>query len=170
MTPDRQEFLEAVLKAHDTAARNNANVSSAAYQNTLLGSGRIENAIVSGLLSIGGGHAPFEAARRVFECYQKVDVEVTANLGQKIPGFGNSFFKNRYDPAWLPVVNLVREKFPTKNERILQLTQWVFETTHRQILPNAALYTAAFCVECQIPRGKESLIFLLARLPAWVQS
>jgi citrate synthase len=165
---DRLRLVNVVVAAHQRAARENNNASSAAMLNATFGSGRIENGIASAVLSIGGKHGPLEAARGTYEWATPSNIRSQIELNQMIPGFGNSFFKDRIDPAWQPVHDFILLSFPKMAERIGDLTRWVRTPTKRDLCPNAALYTAATCSECHFRRGTESLLFILARLPVWV--
>ena len=52
-TPDRLRLLQAVLDAHDMAARNNQNASSGAAVNAFFGSAQLTNGIASAILTLG---------------------------------------------------------------------------------------------------------------------
>jgi citrate synthase len=84
----------------------------------------------------------------------------------KIPGFGNSFFKDRIDPAWSRVREIIAADFPNANARIEQLHGWMKEAG-KDVHPNAALYTAVICSELGMIPNSESAIFILARTAAW---
>jgi citrate synthase len=86
--------------------------------------------------------------------------------GMKIPGFGNSFFKDQIDPAWSRVSELIKSDFPNANARVEQLHGWMKEAG-KNVHPNAALYTAVVCSELGVIPGAESAIFILARTAAW---
>ena len=165
-TPRKLELLQAVFDAHDMAARNNQNSSSGAAVNAFFGSGQLTNGIASAILTLGDAHGPIGPARFVYERFDERALKSAIEAGMKIPGFGNSFFKDQIDPAWSRVSELIKSDFPNANARIEQLHGWMKEAG-KNIHPNAALYTAVVCSELGVIPGAESAIFILARTAAW---
>jgi citrate synthase len=165
-TPQKLELLQAVFDAHDMAARNNQNSSSGAAVNAFFGSAQITNGIASAILTLGDAHGPIGPARFVYEKFDERAFKSAIEAGMKIPGFGNSFFKDRIDPAWSHVSELIKSDFPNVNARIEQLHGWM-KDMGKDIHPNAALYTAVVCSEIGVIPGAESAIFILARTAAW---
>lgn len=165
-SPKKLELLQAVFDAHDIAARNNQNASSVASVNAFFGSGNLTNGIASAVLTLGDAHGPIGPARFVYERFDERALKSAIEAGMKIPGFGNSFFKDRIDPAWSRVREIIEAEFPHANERINQLHQWMKEAG-KDVHPNAALYTAVICSELGMIPGSEASIFVLARTAAW---
>jgi citrate synthase len=130
----------------------------------------MEGGIASAILSLGGAHAPLVPARETYLHGSRLSMveELSKNPHYKIPGFGNSFFKDSIDPAWLPVYEFIGDNFPMSFDRITQVTGFVKEATGKLLFPNAALFTAVVCEICEIPKGYESTLFIMARLPIWV--
>ena len=165
-SPKKLELLQAVFDAHDVAARNNQNASSAAAVNAFFGSAQLTNGIASAILTLGDAHGPIGPARFVYERFNEGALKSSIESGMKIPGFGNSFFKNKIDPAWSQVRELIESDFERANARVNQLHGWMKEAG-RDVHPNAALYTAVVCNELGMIPGSESAIFVLARTAAW---
>jgi len=165
-TPKKLELLQAVFDAHDMAARNNQNASSGAAVNAFFGSAQLTNGIASAILTLGDAHGPISPARFVYERFDERALKSAIEAGMKIPGFGNSFFKDRIDPAWSRVREIIAADFPNANARIEQLHGWMKEAG-KNIHPNAALYTAVVCSELGVIPGAESAIFIIARTAAW---
>ncbi len=165
-TPDRLRLLQAVLDAHDMAARNNQNASSGAAVNAFFGSAQLTNGIASAILTLGDAHGPIGPARFVYERFDERALKSAIEAGMKIPGFGNSFFKDRIDPAWRRVREIIAADFHNANARIEQLHGWMKEAG-KDVHPNAALYTAVICSELGMIPNSESAIFVLARTAAW---
>ena len=165
-TPKKLELLQAVFNAHDAAARNNQNSSSGAAVNSFFGSGNLTNGIASAILTLGDAHGPIGPARFVYERFDERALKSAIESGMKIPGFGNSFFKEKIDPAWSNVSGLIASDFPHANDRIIQLHVWMKEVG-KDVHPNAALYSAVVCNELGVIVGAESAIFILARTAAW---
>lgn len=159
------ELLECCINCHQEAALKNPNASSAAFQNAFLGSGSVENGIASAILTLGKNHGPIIDARVVYEHFEEGDFEMIKR-GVKIAGFGNSFFKDGIDPSFEPLDRQIRYDFPKVAERIDELTKYMHK--YKRIYPNAALYTADVCSEARFKRGHESALFIMARIPAWI--
>lgn len=159
------ELIECCIACHQSAALKNPNASSAAFQNAFLGSGSVENGIASAILTLGKNHGPIMDARVVYEHFVEGDFEMVGR-GAKIAGFGNSFFKEGIDPSFDPLDSRIRFCFPNVADRIDELTGYMHK--HKKIYPNAALYTAAVCSEAKVKRGHESALFIMARIPAWI--
>lgn len=166
VTPKKMELLQAVFDAHDMAARNNQNSSSGAAVNAFFGSAQLTNAIASAILTLGDAHGPISPARFVYERFDERALKSAIESGMKIPGFGNSFFKDSIDPAWSRVREIIEADFPRASGRINQLHSWMKETG-KNLHPNAALYSAVICSELGMIPGSESAIFILARTAAW---
>lgn len=163
-TPEVRELLRLVVVAHQQSAVANQNVSSFAAVNGMAGSGDFSKACAGALLSIGGRHAPISEARALFEI--ATDPREHVYRPDMIwAGYGNSFFKEG-DPAWGEVEDWLQRKFSESWDILTELTFEVHRT-RPHLLPNAAMWTAIACIEAGIPEGYESLIFLLARAPAW---
>ena len=165
-TPKKLELLQAVFDAHDMAARNNQNASSGAAVNAFFGSAQLTNAIASAILTLGDAHGPIGPARFVYERFDERALKSAIESGMKIPGFGNSFFKDSIDPAWSRVREIIEADFPRASGRINQLHGWMKEAG-KNLHPNAALYSAVICSELGMIPGSESAIFILARTAAW---
>ena len=166
VTPKKLELLQAVFDAHDMAARNNQNSSSGAAVNAFFGSAQLTNAIASAILTLGDAHGPISPARFVYERFDERALKSAIESGMKIPGFGNSFFKDSIDPAWSRVREIIDVDFPRASGRINQLHGWMKEAG-KYLHPNAALYSAVICSELGMIPGSESAIFILARTAAW---
>src|SRR5579885_2130433 len=108
--PD-ERLLEALIKAHYMAARDNANLSKQIVGEMTLGSADFSKAAVAGLLSLGGIHGPVVQARNLLRNATPEKISATlADKSLRIPGWGNSFFKDKIDPAWNDVVALLKQR------------------------------------------------------------
>ena len=159
-----ENALDILFKAHINAAKENSNASSEIFYYSMMGSGKLINGIASGLLSIGGPHAPLADARLVLF---DQDIEKTidmADSGQKISGFGNSFFKETIDPSWKEFAIYVKNNMPEQWRRISEISMHV---KGGKIPVNAAGLTAAFADFYQMEYGSETILFVLPRVTAW---
>ncbi len=166
LTPEKEALLEALFEAHTKAARDNNNLSSAVARAAWKGSRSFVQAVTSATLTIGGDHGPIVQARDLFRSAKPADIDHMIQMGQKIPGFGNSFFKDRIDPAFQPVADLLQEKFTDAWVRIVTLRNALAQAG-KSLFPNAAILSAAVCEVLGVPDGIEPLLFLLPRLPVW---
>lgn len=169
LSDEQQRLLDATIQAHQTAARSNKNISSITMLNASMGSGRLENGIAAAILTIGNLHAPLIGARGLYLNGQKDVVLAMLSRKQKIPGFGNSFFKTSLDPAWNDVWTIIQTSFPKIEARIAELSAWMIEGG-KPLYPNAALLTAAVLEEVGWRHGAEQSFFILARIPVWVDA
>lgn len=168
LNTEQVRLLQATIDAHQTAALKNENNASAfAFWNSMAGSGRVESAIASFCLAIGHLHAPILEARGLYEEGERLNVLGRLNDGQKIAGFGNSFYKTSLDPAWDEVMNVIRMSFPKTDARIQELCSWMAEGG-KPLYPNAALLTGAVCSELKIPHALETSLFVVWRIPALI--
>jgi|SRR5580693_2770814 citrate synthase len=165
----QSKLLGLTVIAHQQACYNNQNASKEICRCIAQCGGRLENGIASAILSLGGSHAPLLDARDTYLHGNRFTIgdKLSRKKGYKVPGFGNSFFKDHIDPAWVPVRSFIKEEFTLSFDRITQLSGDVAEATGKTLFPNAALFTAVVCEICEIPAGMESTIFILSRLPIW---
>lgn len=169
LNPKSVRLLELVMFAHSQAAYDNPNASTAAAVNSYFGSKSISQAICSAILATGKVHGPVTDARMLLDSVSPTQfASDLLNSNQKVPGFGNSFYKNSQDPAWAFVEETVRSEFESANQIInsLSLLLMVHKKAH---IPNAAMWTAVAASECGFPVGTEPSIFIVARIGSWVK-
>jgi citrate synthase len=166
VTPDKLALLQAVFDAHDTAARNNQNASSAAAMNAFIGSGMLANAIASAVMTLGHRHGPITQARFVYEQMDEASLKSAVENRVRVAGFGNSFFKDGIDPAWRSVSEIIERQFPEAHARLNELRQWLSDSG-KNLFPNASMYSAIACSELGMIYGSEPSIFVIARTAAW---
>jgi citrate synthase len=161
------ELIDAVLLAHKQAAMANPNASSNALYSTSQLKVPFSQAVASALLTLGGPlHGPMSEARELIYGWAPEDIKASLDLGEKIPGWGNSFH-DELDPSWVEVDKIVREKFANHATRLDAITSLIEDVKKQKIYPNAAGYTAVTAHIVGLPLGLESLFFILGRLPAW---
>lgn len=170
-TAAHRRLWDGLMAAHGRAVRDNPNSSRETVAVAFQGSGSMTQAIAAGMLVTGLRHAPLEAARALLGFPADL-LERKAAVGDFIPGFGNSFFPSG-DPAFLPLLDRLRDDFPDWYQLVLQMRAAMerglpaLKTAVGGHEPNAALYTALVCELCQVPRGAEIVVFLLPRLGVW---
>jgi len=160
---DRQRLLALLEQSHDTAARDNGNISSTVARMAYAGSGSIAQSIAAAILTTGERHAPIEEA---YYNLTKASDDYLMSLGI-VEGFGNSFFKDKIDPAFQPTYDYLKKHHPALVNRILYI-QKVAHIEH--LFPNAAIITAACLVVCDLPPIYGMALFIKYRVSAWVDS
>lgn len=172
---DHPELVSALFAAHREAAIANDNASKLCVQQAWGGSGRFENAIIAGMATIGALHAPLSAARELWEDDEFENrIRVMLTNGERVPGFGNSFFPD-IDPAFRRVWHEIDDAYsPYQREcgRMFAMMHTIepgAKDSERRLWPNAAMLTAIVASICEVPRGLESALFALARIPAWAE-
>lgn len=171
-----QQLLSLVLEAHTVSAANQNNASSVYFVNTLAITDNMASAIASAVLTLGKTHAPITQARSVFAEWTQRDIIETIEQGAKVPGFGNSFYKDDIDPAWFKVREYIKTFMPDIHLRLESLTTMVNAARQRRsvedevkpIFPNPAMYSAVVTELFGWATGSELSLFILARLPTWV--
>jgi citrate synthase len=159
--PQHQELLSELEAAHFRAALSNENTSSAVAVAVYRASGDIGKAIAAASLAQGGLHAPLAQARALLDAYDLVSkVRNITAAKERVPGFGNSFYKDRIDPAFQKLF----EMLPPSLRGDLLLVQHNIDQ-----YPNAASITAAAAMAAGLPAGIEPAIFIYCRTPAWIQ-
>jgi hypothetical protein len=148
-------------------------VSKAVFGLAYVGSGSFVQALAAAVLTFGseaGLHGPTLGARKLLVSDTSIsDISDILASGRRVPGFGNSFFKNEIDPAFKKLAESIASFFPKLDERILELAQHLYRSTGTRLYPNAAMYTAAVCEICECPAGKEFVFLGLPRIPVWAE-
>lgn len=160
-------LIDELELAHRRSAMR-GNASTVALKNAAGGSGSLEMALASALLTLGGRHAPIPAIYRlldqpVSELLEKVEDDICA--GRRVVGWGNSFVKGRQDPDWV-LVEKALVVFPEMHTKLVQITG-LFHTYDKPVFPNPGAYTAATAIIIGLPPELSSYLLISARLPVW---
>lgn len=153
-------WLELVA-AHGRAAAANQPVSNAVCAAVAEGSGSFAAGVAAAILSTGDRHAPFAAALEVL--LGQRSARAIAFGGGTVPGFGNSFWKEGIDPAFVPVWNML----PRRRRDDLDHTTRLLHLAGKIVYPNAAIITAAVLAELNLGPEFGLVAFVLGRLPEW---
>lgn len=179
----KQDLLDLLEVAHYNAALNNqGNISASVAMHVFDGSGDPLKAISAAINSMGQKHAPLTHARSLVKNWildpnrTRKYIEGLVEVNQKIPGFGNSFFKDQVDPSFQDVLSEYLQLYKDANtEPLLGIARYVnFLLTERKgreinLMPNAAGITGAIAEFCNIGTFQEVTIALKGRIPAWMQ-
>ena len=166
LTEDEQKLIvEMTASHHKSAYRNNA--SSLAVVNAALASGDLSKAIVAGIMNLGEKHAPLEQTYR-FLCLEhpQKNVNWALEVGEHVPGWGNSFVKGESDPLWIGVHEILLKSFPEMAAKLDRVTEQL-HARGKKIYPNPSAYTAATAIILQLPPKVAVYLFIRGRLDAW---
>ena len=168
-TKDNERLLDCLLKAHQAAARDNYNAISTVIGYIGYVGKPLTDAIATGLLSIGRHHAPLTQARLAIFGTGLMELQEDLVANRLIPGWGNSFFPDQLDPAWVNMATLIEDEYPGIHNRLTEITTLIAHHKGKVIYPNAAAYTAVAAELFELSYGTEVMLLLLGRLPIWAQ-
>lgn len=142
---------------------NSNNASNETIRQASAASLSLSNTLAAAMLTTGGHHAPVIQARRiVFRTQPRYEDGVI------VPGFGNSFWKDRVDPVWLQVLDMILSGFPEETKKINDWSD-VLRAAGKSFHPNAACMTAAVAEIVMWPEGLEPLLVIEPRIAEWAQ-
>jgi len=191
--PTEQEaetLINALIEAHYDAAINNTNISKMVALSAFDGSDNVMQAVAAGLLSTGHKHGPLTETRALLSMYDNDPKEAAAYMrhliqhGEKIPGLGNSFFKDRIDPSFKKVVDAYNSFFVKDGYYLNDEGRPLFEFyVHameiiNEVRPdagkinlflNASAITAGICNFVGATKYFENWIFITGRSRAWIE-
>lgn len=168
LSDSEQYLVDALLKAHRISTFR-PNVSSETILSTAAGSGNVCTAIAAALLTTGYRHAPIYDTVMFLSLDDPAQVaEGVLQAGNKIPGWGGSFQKNRPDPIWAGVDAALLDYNPSLHGKMCAVTA-VLSKHHKYIYPNPSAYTAAVAITLQMPAPAAVYLFIVGRLDSWFQ-
>lgn len=168
LSQTQKDLISALMIAHMNATFSNKNLSKDVFLASLQGSSNALQAVCAGLLSTGSTHAPVIHARDVLFNFEKSDEQVNndishmVRIGLRVPGFGNSFFKDNIDPAFQPIYDFLSDTIEGKR------IDFVNNIINKGLFPNAACLTAAVASYCNLPRLMELWLFIAPRTASWL--
>lgn len=166
---DERYLLQHLAEAH-CASTFRGNVSQAVFLNAASGSNSILSGVAAALCSTGGLHAPITETYAFLTVPDPV-VETSLAVAdkRKIPGWGNSFAKDGYDPLW-ETVHCWFASFRHRwmEERVLKVTEQL-HAAGKKIYPNPSCYTAAAAIALEMPAHLAPILFLPGRLDGWAK-
>lgn len=179
-----QMLIETLLEAHYKAGKTNNSISREVAAMAFYGSGDPMGSCASALLTTGKAHGPLDECRDILMSFRRSKKETIDMLrqyclmGKKLPGIGNSFFKDKVDPAFQEAYRDYRSLYlDAQNDQPL-LDAYVFECNKMlsefkekpmQLPPNAAGITAAICDLLNRPRYEQNWFFIAGRSKAWLE-
>ena len=163
----RERLMGVLMRAHFVAATENNNVSSAVVKQVAAVGKTFPEAIAAALLTLGGVHAPVTQARHILFEAEDEDIRVLLQQGNKIPGYGNSFFKGAIDPAWNEMDATLLQCYPAIYERLYRISDIITQEKNVRIFPNAAAYTAIAAQLMEVAWHTEMALVIMGRMPAW---
>ena len=159
-------LLTALQSAHyESVFRDN--ISTQVVQIAALGSHDYSKAIVAGLSSIGGPHAPLAETYELLAAPDPAAlVRQLLERGARVPGWGNGFVKGSPDPLWTEVAEVISVYFPAMASTIRTVTA-TLHSEGRALFPNPSCYTAAAALIVGLPALLAPYLFIAGRLPGW---
>lgn len=154
------------LDAHSASALRQ-NASSTALQIAAMGSNSYQQSLAAALMTLGGAHAPIE--RTMIMLLQPDPTVFAADRlakGLLVPGYGNSFIKDRKDDLWLKVDDFLKVEFPMRHE-VLEKIMLLLHAHGKVIYPNPSAYTATTAIILGMPPQIGAYLFVAGRLQAW---
>src|SRR6185436_14562938 len=136
------------------------NPSSMMVAETTRGSMDFSKALIAGLCSIGGIHAPLIETWNVL--MGAWDVDAILKNGGIVPGWGSSFDGKE----WEPLDACLALHWPDLYKRIEEVTAKL-KKAGRDIKPNPSCWTAAVGIALNLPLVILPWIFVTGRLDAW---
>ncbi len=147
----------------EMAFRNNA---SSSIIRAMANLGKpLNDAMAAGLLTLDTIHAPIRSACECFNHFEHYGALDASFCGDKVPGFGSSWYKKERDPLVRKFLDCLNGE---TNGIVDDYTQYVQELWGKEIYPNAALATAAFAFEENIDPVTAMSKVIVGRLDAWV--
>lgn len=169
MEPDeaKDRLMATVAACHREAAIRNMPASSAALVNVASCGGGFSKSVAAALLTLGEMHGPIDEAREVIYRTPLDEIATRIHRGDKIPGWGNAFYRDQLDPAWIPALELVSNEWPDHMMRLAEVTEVVRRETKANLFPNASAFSAVAAEVVGVPLGTALMLAIVGRLPAW---
>lgn len=168
LTKEESDLLEALWAAHYRSCfRNNA--SSMAVAIAADSSGDLAKAIVAGISTMGGRHAPLEETVQFLASeYSVTRVADMLKRGQKIPGWGGNFQKDQPDPLWENVDQLIEKFQPMMHQKLKAITAQLHQHG-KELWPNPSAYTACVAIALGLSAQLAPFLFICGRLTGWTE-
>ncbi len=164
---ENERLLDTLVQCHQRAALTNQNASSVSLQLAAASGVDFAKAVSAALAVLGDKHGPATQARELIYHADDEEVREMVEDGEKVPGWGHSFFKTSIDPSFAPFAHLIREGHTEHHEHLERVSRLIFKSSGRAIYPNAAAYTAVCAEILGLAPGTELMLFVGGRLPAW---
>ncbi len=182
---DSQRLQYLLQEAHYHAALAKDNLSKVVFLQSFAGSQEPMHSVASGLLSTGAVHGPLTETRHMM-AFMKVNQEAffdtmvkRLSIGDKMPGLGNSFYKDGIDPAFNKVVDFYRQihiqyelgtgDMDAYAGYINVARAKLFGPEKKQLHLNAAGITAGVCQLLGALPFFENWFFIAGRSRAWLE-
>lgn len=160
-------LLNLLYQAHaEVALRDNP--SKEAVRLAAIGSGMYFNAIAAALMTYGGVHGPLTQAYDLLalaDPFVSIDYRLENNF--RVPGWGNGYYKDGVEPAFVEVKEELKGVNPRLHDKIDLITEYLHEEKQLKLYPNPACFTAATALTVGIPRDAVGVLVIQARLVPW---
>lgn len=124
------------------------------------------SSIASGLLTLGGVHAPLKQTHSFLLHGSENTLDLYMKEGILIPGWGSAFCKGGRDPLFDTLDNLLFKEAEEIWLKIQSITKMLHDRD-KMLWPNAACYTAAVCIATDYPIQTAGSLLIEGRLQVW---
>jgi citrate synthase len=167
---ENKDLLIAELRlAHVNSALNNDNLSSNLVKQMAIVGKSFTEALATAILSLGDVHGPTYQARRMLFYTDRKSLIRAINDGVIIPGFGNAFYKDNIDPAWIDFRKILEAEYPENAKQIDEIAELLSKLKGKDLYPNPAAYTAATAHIMDMLPGTEIGLAIAARMGVWAK-
>lgn len=164
-----ESITGALFRAHSNAAiKNESNLSNQAVALAAQGSQSFCQSVIAGLATLGKSHAPVTEARRLLYQTTIPDIDKMIASGKRIPGWGNSFYKESLDESWVEFDALLKAEHPAHHHTLETITA-LLASHGKKLWPNAAAYTAVTAQIIELPWGTELQLVIVPRVYVWAE-
>lgn len=163
-----KEMISELLAVHNQLAKRD-NLSTTVIVNMALAEKDFASSVAAALLTLGGLHAPLTKAYIVLKGGPKINIKRSLKENLLIPGWGSGFVKGSPDPMFEKIDAMLLDASPVLHKRIQSITT-LFHDAGKQLYPNAACYTAAFCIFSDYPIHAAAAWLLKGRIDSWCYS
>lgn len=169
VSAQEETLLAALYRAHQASAIR-ANSSSVVVANAARASGDLSKALIAGLATLGGRHAPLKETFALLADPEPAALVNTILLaGRKVPGWGGTFQKNAPDPLWQEVHECLTSASPALAAKFARVSAELKRLRGLTLYPNPSAYTAGAGWFLGVPSQALVYLFLAPRLAPWTQ-
>jgi citrate synthase len=173
MSSTVQRFNELFTKMHQDGALRPCASTVTVGQAFKVNGGNSAQAIVAGIMTFGGAHAPLVECGRMFNHVMTLKPDqVRAFMKEvltqgKVPGFGSGFIKDEPDKIHSEIDAFIKEVAAKQHYFMVEMTHHVQELTRKGLYPNTALYSAIYANCLNINPVLLPGMAIEARVPVW---
>lgn len=168
LSEKEQALLDSVLAAHRESCFRE-NISSVAVKMAAAAKVSMFQSFAAALSTLGGMHGPVEQTHRLLAADGPA-MEAMAYLdrGEKVPGWGNSFYRGIPDPLWKEAASLLETHFLSISNAISDVTALLYVRGFK-LFPNPSAYTAAAGIALGMTEHLSAYLLIEGRSSGWAE-